>query len=116
MMVWLSKQPSWARAREVQVSTRQFGLNTTAVMIPGEDDDPAATALGSRKLAYLPSVSTTYSIWYKNRWMSINRTQNQTGYYGRKEETLEIRCVFICTLSVCFVILILVSKYFYKEP
>jgi mitochondrial chaperone BCS1 len=91
VMVWLSKQPSWSKAREVQVSTRQFGLNTTAVMIPGEDDDPAATAKGARKLAYLPSVSTTYSIWYKNRWMSINRTLSQTGYYGKTEETLQIR-------------------------
>ncbi|KAF8892221.1 hypothetical protein BD779DRAFT_1670549 [Infundibulicybe gibba] len=59
MMVWLSKQPSWAQARDVEISTEQFGLNSTAHLVPGEEDDTS----GGRKLAYLPSVSSTYTMW-----------------------------------------------------
>jgi len=90
MMVWLSKQPSWARAREVEISTRSFGLNTSAIMVPGEEDDNNLSLLASRKLAYLPSASLSYSMWYHGRYMSITRVQAQTGYYGQKEETLQI--------------------------
>lgn len=93
MMVWLSKQPSWALAREVEISTRSFGLNTSAIMVPGEEDDNNLSLLASRKLAYLPSASLTYSMWYHRRYMSITRVQSQTGYYGQKEETLQIRYV-----------------------
>ncbi|KAJ7696544.1 P-loop containing nucleoside triphosphate hydrolase protein [Mycena rosella] len=90
MMVWLSKQPSWAQAREVEISTRSFGLNTSAIMVPGEEDDNNLSLLASRKLAYLPSASLSYSMWYRGRYMSITRVQAQTGYYGQKEETLQI--------------------------
>ncbi|KAJ7446794.1 P-loop containing nucleoside triphosphate hydrolase protein [Mycena latifolia] len=90
MMVWLSKQPSWAQAREVEISTRSFGLNSSAIMVPGEEDDNNLSLLASRKLAYLPSASLTYSMWYHRRYMSITRVQAQTGYYGQKEETLQI--------------------------
>ncbi|KAJ7180769.1 P-loop containing nucleoside triphosphate hydrolase protein [Mycena filopes] len=90
MMVWLSKQPSWASAREVEISTRSFGLNTSAIMVPGEEDDNNLSLLASRKLAYLPSASLSYSMWYHRRYMTISRVQTQTGYYGQKEETLHI--------------------------
>ncbi|KAJ7781990.1 P-loop containing nucleoside triphosphate hydrolase protein [Mycena maculata] len=90
MMVWLSKQPSWAEAREVEVSTRSFGLNTAAIMVPGEEDANDLSLLASRKLAYLPSAQQSYSLWYRNRYMVITRVQAQTGYYGQKEETLQI--------------------------
>ncbi|KAJ6498338.1 mitochondrial chaperone bcs1 [Mycena vulgaris] len=90
MMVWLSKQSSWAHAREVEISTRSFGLNTSAIMVPGEEDDHNLSLLASRKLAYLPSASSSYSMWYHRRYMSITRVQAQTGYYGQKEETLQI--------------------------
>jgi chaperone BCS1 len=90
MMVWLSKQPAWQKAREVEISTSNFGLNSAAVLIPGEEDGSKTIAGSGRQLAYLPSVSATYSIFYKRRWMQISRTQGQTGYYGRTEDTLQI--------------------------
>jgi mitochondrial chaperone BCS1 len=62
-------------------------------MVPGEEEDPANAINGSRRLAYLPSLSTTYSIWYKRHWMKITRIQTQTGYYGKTEDTLQIRFV-----------------------
>ncbi|KAF9466132.1 P-loop containing nucleoside triphosphate hydrolase protein [Collybia nuda] len=90
MMVWLSKQVSWSQSRELQISTRTFGLNSSAVLLPGEEEDADSLMNGNRKLTYLPSVSSTHTVWYKRRWMSVTRTQKDTGYYGRSEETLEI--------------------------
>ncbi|KAJ6551421.1 P-loop containing nucleoside triphosphate hydrolase protein [Mycena capillaripes] len=87
MMVWLSKQPSWSKARDVQVSTNSLA-NNAAIMLDGEDESERFKS--SRKLAYLPSLSATYSLWYKRRWMTINRVQSQTGWYGSKEQTLYI--------------------------
>jgi mitochondrial chaperone BCS1 len=60
-------------------------------MIPGEEEDGKSVIDGSRKIAYFPSVSTTQSFWYKRRWVSITRSQQETGFYGRKEEYLQIR-------------------------
>ncbi|KAG5647856.1 hypothetical protein DXG03_007780 [Asterophora parasitica] len=53
VMVWLSKKPAWAEARELQVSTRSFGLNSSAVLVPGEEEDASAMVKGSRKLAIM---------------------------------------------------------------
>ncbi|PBK71451.1 P-loop containing nucleoside triphosphate hydrolase protein [Armillaria solidipes] len=91
MMVWLSKQPSWAKARDIQVSTNTYGANSNTVTLEGDEDsdDDYKT---SRKLAYLPSVSMTYSLWYKRRYMTITRTlQDTTGsYYSTKHNILQI--------------------------
>ncbi|KAJ7472309.1 hypothetical protein B0H11DRAFT_2195949 [Mycena galericulata] len=86
MMVWLSKQPSWSKARDVQISTNSLA-NNAAIFLDGEDET-SQRFKSSRKLAYLPSLSTTYNLWYKGRWMTITRVQNQTGWYGSKEQTL----------------------------
>ncbi|KAJ7066519.1 P-loop containing nucleoside triphosphate hydrolase protein [Mycena amicta] len=88
MMVWLSKRSSWKTAREVEVSTRSFGLNSNAVIVPGEEDD--LSLLSSRKIAYLPAPTLTYSLWYHRRYITVNRIQTQTGWRGSKEETLQI--------------------------
>ncbi|KAJ7176660.1 P-loop containing nucleoside triphosphate hydrolase protein [Mycena filopes] len=88
MMVWVSKQPSWSKARNVQVSTSSMA-NNAAIMLDGEDDG-SVRFKSSRKLAYLPSPSTTYNLWYKRRWLTITRLQSQTGWYGSKEQTLVV--------------------------
>ncbi|KAJ7901609.1 P-loop containing nucleoside triphosphate hydrolase protein [Mycena leptocephala] len=88
MMVWLSKQPSWSRARDVQISTNSLA-NSAAILLDGEDEG-SERFKSSRRLAYLPALSTTYNLWYKRRWMTITRVQNQTGWLGSKEQTLFI--------------------------
>ncbi|KAK0437806.1 P-loop containing nucleoside triphosphate hydrolase protein [Armillaria borealis] len=91
MMVWLSKQPSWAKARDIQVSTNTYGANSNTVTLEGDEDSDDYYKT-SRKLAYLPSVSMTYSLWYKRRYMTITRTlQDTTGsYYSTKHNILQI--------------------------
>ncbi|KAH0582998.1 hypothetical protein H2248_010889 [Termitomyces sp. 'cryptogamus'] len=91
MMVWLSKQPSWSEARELQISTRTFGLNSSAVVVPGEEENASALVQGNRKLSYLPTISTSHSFFYKRHWVTVTRSLENTGYYSRPEERLTIR-------------------------
>ncbi|TFK60239.1 P-loop containing nucleoside triphosphate hydrolase protein [Pluteus cervinus] len=97
VMVWLAKRPAWAKAREVEVSTKTFGLSGTnrAVMVPGDEDDAGVTLSGSsKKLAYLPSLASTYSLWHKGHWMRVSRTEKQKTYYST-EETLNLRQILL---------------------
>ncbi|KDQ61524.1 hypothetical protein JAAARDRAFT_123262 [Jaapia argillacea MUCL 33604] len=89
VMLWLSKHPAWTKARDVEISTRSFNLTTSAVVVPGDEDDKGESGSG-RRLAYLPSLTSSYSLWYKGRRMTVSRAKNNTGYYGRAEETLQI--------------------------
>ncbi|KAF8871281.1 P-loop containing nucleoside triphosphate hydrolase protein [Gymnopilus junonius] len=93
MMLWLSKQPSWKNARDVEISTRSFGLNSNAVLIEGEEDDLTALLNRDRQLAYLPSEASVHHLWYKRHWVRVTRIIRQ-GYNNRREEVLEV-----CILS-----------------
>jgi len=59
-------------------------------MIEGEEEDPASVVQGSRQLALLPSLHTVHNMWYKRRWMWITRSTKEGGYYGRREDVLEV--------------------------
>lgn len=98
-MVWLSKQPSWAKARNVEITTHSYGVNASAIELigpnmPGLDDDNNV----SRKLTYLPSLSTTYTLWYKRRYMTITRTEKEQTAWGRGSKTLHIRYAYLSRL------------------
>lgn len=90
MMVWLSQQPSWIKAREIAISTQAYGLNTRAIVVPGEEDESGEKP--GRRVAYLPSFDTTYSIWYKRHYIRITRTKAQKGGNGTSEH-LTLKCV-----------------------
>ncbi|CAL1714276.1 unnamed protein product [Somion occarium] len=85
IMFWLSKHPKWGKARTLEVSTRSFGLSSAAVTVDGEGDCDS-----NRKLSYLPSVSESYSLWHKHRYMTVIREKSQDGFY-RTVETLQIK-------------------------
>ncbi|KAJ3931023.1 MAG: P-loop containing nucleoside triphosphate hydrolase protein [Lentinula lateritia] len=89
LMVWLSKQPSWKKSRDVQISTQTYGAKSSSITLDGEDNY-SSQFKSYRKLSYLPSLSVTYSLWYKGCYMNIIRTQQETRWYGDKENTLQI--------------------------
>ncbi|KAI4519963.1 P-loop containing nucleoside triphosphate hydrolase protein [Schizophyllum commune] len=100
MMVWLSKQPAWRTSRELEISTRQFGLRGNATTVPGEHADANAFLdPQSRCLQYIPSASTSFVLsypangpWYSRRRISVTRLQRSMGgYYGGTVESLELR-------------------------
>ncbi|TFK48574.1 P-loop containing nucleoside triphosphate hydrolase protein [Heliocybe sulcata] len=84
MMVWLAQHSAWRRARNVEISTR--GVKDGRCV---SDDDASDT--GSRKFSYLPSISDQHWMWYKGRLLTVCRSKESTGYYGRQEEELVIR-------------------------
>ncbi|KAJ3863713.1 P-loop containing nucleoside triphosphate hydrolase protein [Lentinula novae-zelandiae] len=89
LMVWLSKQPSWKKSRDVQISTQTYGAKSSSITLDGENNY-SSQFKSYRKLSYLPSLSVTYSLWYKGCYMNIIRTQQETRWYGDKENTLQI--------------------------
>ncbi|ESK85466.1 mitochondrial chaperone bcs1 [Moniliophthora roreri MCA 2997] len=86
MMVWLSQQPSWKKTRDVSVSTNTFGAANGVIQLDGED-----TYQTTRQLSYQPSLFTSYTLWYKGRYMQITRTQEDSQpFWGHRERTLHI--------------------------
>jgi hypothetical protein len=85
-------------ARDVAISTESYGNTSTAVLVDKEDESESRIYKSSKKLTYYPSLSKTYSMWYKGRYMTITRTQENTGWYGHKERTLHIRYDFHSSL------------------
>ncbi|PCH36314.1 nucleoside triphosphate hydrolase protein [Wolfiporia cocos MD-104 SS10] len=81
MMFWLSRQPAWKQTRSLEISTRDYGLTSPAVCIDGEDEERST----SREMTYLPSLSTSYSMWYKGHYVIITRTSVNNGIYRTKE-------------------------------
>ncbi|KAJ7752898.1 P-loop containing nucleoside triphosphate hydrolase protein [Mycena metata] len=91
MMVWLAKQPAWAR--DLDISTDSFVSAKDALMVPGEVEDGKLSPIDSGLLCYRPISLLTVSIWYHRRYMTFARITARTGRRGRMQETLKI-CVF----------------------
>ncbi|KZT21609.1 P-loop containing nucleoside triphosphate hydrolase protein [Neolentinus lepideus HHB14362 ss-1] len=87
MMVWLAQHPAWRRARDVEVSTRTVPDGSS----PRYCFDDDGTDSSSRKFSYLPSPKNEHWMWYKGRYVSVCRSKDSTGLWGRQEETLVIR-------------------------
>ncbi|KAL6300904.1 P-loop containing nucleoside triphosphate hydrolase protein [Sparassis latifolia] len=101
ILFWLSKHPTWSKARRIEVTTRDFDLNSDLM----EDDDE------DRQMTYIPSLSSKYSLWYKGHYMTVSRSEVQNGTWRTKER------VEICILSRDTSILsdlVLEAKTYYK--
>ncbi|KAK0186554.1 P-loop containing nucleoside triphosphate hydrolase protein [Armillaria mellea] len=93
MIVWLSKQPSWGKPVPFWVRKR---VTYKLVLVHTVPTSSMVTLEGD--LAYLPSVSTTYSLWYKRRYMTITRTlQDTAGSYYSTQHTFP--CTSLLTRS-----------------
>ena len=61
-------------------------------MVPGEEIDVQSVAANKRRLAYLPSVSSSTVLWYKRHRVRATRMEVEgPSMYRRREELLEIR-------------------------
>ncbi|CAK5267500.1 unnamed protein product [Mycena citricolor] len=88
LMHWLSKQPAWGRSREFEITTRS--VNRTGMSEPTtgdveeddecEDDNDLVHGRRKRKVAFMPSVDTTHTIYYRGHWLRITRTQRYPDY------------------------------------
>ncbi|KAG2057581.1 P-loop containing nucleoside triphosphate hydrolase protein [Suillus hirtellus] len=88
LMHWLSKQPAWGRSREFEITTRTVGRNgltqSTTGDLDEEDEDEEEDALvhgrRKRKVAFMPSIDTTHTIYYRGHWLRITRTKRYPDY------------------------------------
>jgi mitochondrial chaperone BCS1 len=90
MMFWLASLPQFRQFRDFSVSTSNFGLEDEAVEIDDCMDDGLRRR--TRPVRYLPSYASSYSMWYKNRYMTISRVKEESRWYSDKS-TLSITSV-----------------------
>ncbi|KAI0349567.1 P-loop containing nucleoside triphosphate hydrolase protein [Trametes cingulata] len=82
---WLSKHSIFRTARTLDVTTRSFGRNSNLA------DTGSADENDGRKISFLPSLLTTYSLWYKYRYVTITRDQVNDGPWNSPRQTIQIR-------------------------
>ncbi|KAF8643026.1 hypothetical protein AX16_009270 [Volvariella volvacea WC 439] len=83
LMHWLSKQPAWGRSREFDITTRAVTRNGLATATAGdleeeeeqEEDESLVHGKRRRKVAFMPSLDTTHTIYYRGHWLRITRTK-----------------------------------------
>ncbi|KAH9913084.1 uncharacterized protein BXZ73DRAFT_107061 [Epithele typhae] len=86
LMHWLSKQPAWGRSREFDITTRsvsRHGLSqkTTGDLEEDEEDGEFQQGNGrKRRVAIVPSMDTTHTIYYRGHWLRITRTKRFQDY------------------------------------
>ncbi|KAG5652733.1 hypothetical protein H0H81_003932 [Sphagnurus paluster] len=87
LMHWLAKQPAWGRSREFEITTRSVGRNgltqsTTGDLEEDEEEDVGDLVHGrrKRKVAFMPSLDTTHTIYYRGHWLRITRTKRYPDY------------------------------------
>ncbi|KAH8093231.1 hypothetical protein BXZ70DRAFT_1036096 [Cristinia sonorae] len=104
LMHWLSKQPAWGRSREFDITTRSVSRHGLTQSTSGDLEDEAeeeteeivSTGRRKRKVAIIPSVDTTHTIYYRGHWLRITRTKRIQDYGSCGE--LKIRQVTMCQL------------------
>ncbi|KIK99120.1 hypothetical protein PAXRUDRAFT_30706 [Paxillus rubicundulus Ve08.2h10] len=88
LMHWLSKQPAWGRSREFEITTRTVSRNGLTQATTGdlededevEDEDALVHGRRKRKVAFMPSLDTTHTIYYRGHWLRITRTKRYPDY------------------------------------
>jgi len=86
LMHWLAKQPSWGRSREFEITTRSVNRNGITQSTTGdlededEEDDTLVHGRRKRKVAFMPSLDTTHTIYYRGHWLRITRTKQYPDY------------------------------------
>ena len=93
-MFWLSKQPKWAQARELSISTRSFGVGYGSALVEGEEDDGDGDP--QHKVKFLPSHDRSTSLWYRGHYLRLSRSEVPDGPYTK--DVLKVRLVPIHSL------------------
>ena len=74
-------------ARTLDVSTRTFRIDAPVVESDDSDED---VKMKGRNISFLPSLDTTYYLWYKYHYVSVTRNQVNDGPWQTKQ-TLRIQ-------------------------
>ncbi|KAG8819120.1 hypothetical protein FRC17_010602 [Serendipita sp. 399] len=115
LMIWISRQPIWKRAREVHVSTQSWGITvsdftTRGISVPGEGNDDTGAR---RSLHFLPSFGLSQSFWYRYHWMRVTRMRRALNDTDTTE-TLTIR-ILARSQDVLYKLLVEAKQMYEKE-
>ncbi|KAH9832493.1 P-loop containing nucleoside triphosphate hydrolase protein [Rhodofomes roseus] len=87
LMHWLAKQPAWGRSREFDITTRSVGRHGLTQSTTGDLDEEEGDGDGvmlsgrkKRRVAIVPSLDTTHTIYYRGHWLRITRTKRFQDY------------------------------------
>ncbi|KAL1941226.1 hypothetical protein VTO73DRAFT_7438 [Trametes versicolor] len=86
LMFWLSKHSIFRTARTLDVSTRSFGRNSGAIESGNESDES-----DGRKISFLPSLQTSYTLWYHLCLVTFIRDQVTDGPWNSPRQTLQVQ-------------------------
>ncbi|KAF8721817.1 hypothetical protein AX14_010168 [Amanita brunnescens Koide BX004] len=81
IMLWLSKQPAWAKSREFEITTRSITRGGSTSKSTGdleddeEDDDLVSSSKKKRRVTFMPSMDTTHTVYYHGHWLRITRSK-----------------------------------------
>ncbi|KAM5536643.1 hypothetical protein V8D89_009738 [Ganoderma adspersum] len=78
LMYWLSQKKVFQKARSIEVRSpnrRVEGMPMNDL----EDGEQGAALIQKDRVAFLPSLSRTYSLWHRGRYMTVTRTRIQEG-------------------------------------
>ncbi|KAJ3965442.1 hypothetical protein EV361DRAFT_938987 [Lentinula raphanica] len=73
----LPQQPAWGRSREFEITTRSVGDTEEE---DGDDEEALIHGRRKRKVAFMPSVDTTHTIYYRGHWLRITRSKRYPDY------------------------------------
>ncbi|KAI0091429.1 P-loop containing nucleoside triphosphate hydrolase protein [Irpex rosettiformis] len=97
LMHWLSKQPAWGRSREFDITTRSSNgitQKTTGDLEDEEEEEDVGFSADShrrkRKVAIIPSVDTTHTIYYRGHWLRVTRKKRFQEYGSCGELTISV--------------------------
>ncbi|KAG6334898.1 hypothetical protein ID866_4192 [Astraeus odoratus] len=85
---WNGFVDSWGRSREFEITTRSVTRNGLAQSTTGDleededeqDDETLVHGRKKRKVAFMPSLDTTHTIYYRGHWLRITRTKRYPDY------------------------------------
>ncbi|OSX64538.1 hypothetical protein POSPLADRAFT_1078463, partial [Postia placenta MAD-698-R-SB12] len=97
LMHWLSKHPAWGRSREFDITTRSVSRHGLSQSTSGdleddeeEEDDVSFGGRKKRKVAIVPSLDTTHTIYYRGHWLRITRTKRFQDYGSYAELRISV--------------------------
>ncbi|KAH9945744.1 P-loop containing nucleoside triphosphate hydrolase protein [Amylocystis lapponica] len=97
LMHWLSKHPAWGRSREFDITTRTVSRHGLTQSTSGDiedeedsEDDNVLDGRKKRKVAIIPSLDTTHTIYYRGHWLRITRTKRFQDYGSYAELKISV--------------------------
>ena len=98
LMFWLSRKKIFQKARNIEVCTVYVGVDGVRM----DDLEDSEEVASMDQVAFVPSLSRTYSLWYRGRYMTITRSRiSEANMWKGPLDMVKIR--YVHTYHSCYV-------------